>query len=68
MLLIVACGMLSHSWLCAVAGYWQEVEHAVVHIDPEHPKHAQRVTCLVSMQVMKELGHFQHLGIVYRSL
>ena len=51
-----------------VAGYWQEVEHAVVHVDPEHTKHAQLVTYLVSMQTMKELGYFQLPGIVYRSL
>ena len=55
-------------WLCKVAGYWRKLEHAVVHIDPEHPKHAQWVTCLVSMQAMEELGHFQLPGIVYRSL
>ena len=42
-----------------VAGYWQALEHIVVHIDPEHPKHAQWVTYLVSMQAMEELGHFQ---------
>jgi hypothetical protein len=51
-----------------IAGYWQELEHAVVHIDPEHPKHAQWVTCLVSMQAMEKLGHFQLPGIVYSSL
>ena len=38
---------------------WWELEHAVVHIDPKHPKHAQWVTCLVSMQAMEELGHVQ---------
>ena len=54
--------------LCEVPGYWRELEHAVIHVDPEHPKQAQRVTCLVSRQAMKELGHFQLLGIVYRSL
>ena len=68
-LLIVACGMLSHSFsMCEVGGYWQELEHAVVHVDPEHPTHAQWVTCLLSMQAMEELGRFQLLGIVYRSL
>ena len=41
------------------------VEHTV---DSEHPKHAQWVTCLVSMQAMEEMEHFQHPGIVYRSL
>ncbi len=34
----------------------------------QHPKHAQWVTCLVSMLVMQELGCFQLPGIVYRSL
>jgi hypothetical protein len=46
----------------------EELGHAVIHIDPEHPKHAQWVTCLVLMQVMEELGHFQLPDIVYRSL
>jgi uncharacterized lipoprotein YddW (UPF0748 family) len=55
------------AWLCEVAGYWQELEHAVVHIDPVHPKSAQWVTYLVSMQALEELGHFQLLGIVYRT-
>jgi hypothetical protein len=66
-LLIVECST-PLQWLCQVAGYWRELEHAVVHIVPEHPKHAQWVTCLVNMQAMEELGHFQHPGIVYRSL
>jgi hypothetical protein len=51
-----------------MAGYWLELEHAVIHVDPEHPKHAQWVTCLVSMQNMEELGHFQLPAIVDRSL
>ena len=55
-------------WLCEVAGYWWELEHAVVHFNPKHPKHAQWVTCLVNMQAMEKLGHFQLPGIVYRSL
>ena len=54
-------------WLCKVAGYWWELEHAVVHIDPEHPKHDQWVTCLVCVQAMEERGHFQLPGIVYKS-
>ncbi len=54
--------------LCEVAGYWQELEHAVVYADPEPPKHAQWVTCPVSMLAMQELGCFQLLGIVDRSL
>ncbi len=42
--------MLVHSSSMAGqgAGYWQELEHAAVYIDPEHPKHAQWVTCPVS--------------------
>ena len=46
----------------------EELEHAVLYVDPEHPKHAQWVTCLVSMQVVEELGHFQLPGIMFRSL
>jgi hypothetical protein len=45
--------------LLKIPGYWQELEHAVIHVNPEHPKHAQWVTCRVSMQAMEELGHFQ---------
>ena len=41
---------------------------AAVHVDPEYPKHAQWVTCLVSMQAMEELRHFPLPGIVYRFL
>ena len=44
------------------------MEHAVVHVDPLHPKRAQWVTCLVSMQAMEELENVQLPGIVYRSL
>jgi hypothetical protein len=40
--------------LLDIGGNWK----AVIHVDPEHPKHAQWVTCLVSMQAMEELGHF----------
>ncbi len=50
LMLIVACVMLVHSSSMAVAGYWQELECAVVYADPEHPKHAQRVTCPVVMR------------------
>ncbi len=49
-------------WLCEVAGYWKEPEQAVVYADPEHPKHAQWVTCPVSMLAMQELGCFQLPG------
>jgi hypothetical protein len=67
-LLIVDCSPTPLQWLCEVAGYWRELEHAVIYDDPEHPKHAQLVTCLMSMQAIEELGHFQLPGIVYRSL
>ena len=50
-----------------MAGYWRELEDAFVHVDPEHPEHAQWVTCLVSIHAMEELGHFQLLRIVYRA-
>ncbi len=43
------CWSTPLQWLCEVAGYWQELEHAVVYADPEHRKHAQWVTCPVSM-------------------
>ncbi len=69
-LLIVACGMLVHSSSMAVRGCWilAGTEHAVVYADSEHPKHAQWVTCPVSMLAMQELGCFQLPGIKYRSL
>jgi hypothetical protein len=57
--------MLSHS---SPMAYWRELEQAVVHVDPEPPKHLQLVTCLVSIQAMEELGHFQLPGIECRSL
>ena len=56
----VDCGMLSHASSMAVrsSGYLWELEHAIVNIDPEHPK-----TCsigdMVTMQTMEELGYFQ---------
>ncbi len=65
---MVGCWSTPLQWLCEVAGYWQELEHAVIYADPEHPKHAQWVTCPVSMLAMQELGCFQLPGIVYRSL
>ena len=60
-LLIVACGIVSHSSSIAMQSccFWWKLEHVVIHVDPEHPKHAQWVTCLVSMQTMEEQGHFQ---------
>ena len=53
----------SLQWLCEVAGYRRELEQSVIHVDPEHPKRAQRVTCLVSMQAMKnwDIFSFQEL-------
>ena len=52
--MIVACGMLSYS----------ELGQAVIHVNPEHPKYAQWVTGLVSVQAMEELGNFQLPGII----
>ena len=43
----VECCPTPLQWLCVVVEYWRELEHAVIHIDPELPKHAQWVTCLV---------------------
>ncbi|XP_070408551.1 uncharacterized protein [Nothobranchius furzeri] len=67
---IVACGMWSTplQWLCEVDRYYWELVHAVVYAGQAHPKHAQQVTCSVSMLAMQELGHFQLPRIVYRSL
>jgi hypothetical protein len=42
--------------LLDIGGNWNTL---FLHGDPEHPKHAQSVTCLVSMQDMEEMGHFQ---------
>jgi hypothetical protein len=66
-LLIVECCPTPLQWLCEIAGYWRELEHAVIHVNPEHSKHVKWVTFLVSLQSMEELGHFQLPGIVYRS-
>jgi hypothetical protein len=65
--LAVDCEMLSHSSSMAVRSCWILAETGT-HVDTEHPKCAQWVTCLVSMQAMEELGHFQLLGIGHRSL
>ncbi len=46
------CWSTPLQWLCEVARYCQELEHAVVYADPNHPKHAQWVTCPVSMLAM----------------
>lgn len=58
--------VISPEWLCKVTGYWQELKP--VQIDAEHCNHAQWVTCLPSVQVMKELRCFWRLRIVLRSL
>jgi hypothetical protein len=49
--------------LCEVPIYWRELEQAVVHVDPDHPKQAQWVTCLVSMQAWNnwDICSFQEL-------
>ncbi len=57
-----------HSLITDASNNGRELKHAVVHADPEHPKHAQWVTCLVSMRAMQELGCFQLPGSVCRSL
>ena len=44
---------------------WNKLSYTTIQIIP---KQAHWVTCLVSIQDMEELGHFQLLGIVYRSL
>ncbi len=62
------CWSTPLQWLCEVAGYRQELEHTVVYADPEYPKHAQWVTCPVSMLTMQELECFQLPRIVYRSM
>ena len=60
---VVECCPTPLQWLYEViGGNWNILS------DPEHPKHAQWVTCLVNMQAMEELGQFQLPGIVYRSL
>ncbi len=64
----VVCCSTPLQWLCEVAGYWQELEHGVEYTNPEHPKHAQWVTCPVSMLAMHEPRCFQLPGIVYCSL
>lgn len=38
----------------------------MVHTDPEHQKHAQLVTCMVSMQTVHKHGCFQLSGSVFR--
>ena len=65
----IDCGLwnvvpLFFNGCCEVAGYWQELEHVVMQVDPEHPKHAQWVTCLVSMPAMEELGHSRNCCIL----
>lgn len=40
--------------LCESVWYWQELEHAAGHIDPEHCKHATWVTCPLSTKARQE--------------
>lgn len=49
--IIVACSMLGHSFLfsMAVQSCWILAE-TLVHVDPENPKHAEWVMCLVAAQ------------------
>jgi hypothetical protein len=67
-MLIIACGMLSHSSSMALRSCWI-LGGTGTRVDPEHlnmlmSKH----TCLVCIQAIVELGHFQLPRIVYRSL
>ncbi len=59
---VVDCGLCNVGPLlfngCVKFWILQEQEHAVVYADPEHTKHAQWVTCTVSMLAMQELGFF----------
>lgn len=64
----VECWYTPLQWLCQPAGYWQELKAAIVYTDPEHPRYAQWLTCLVSMLAMQELDCFQLPRIVYKSL
>ncbi len=45
-------------YVSIVAGYCQELEHAVVYANPEHPKHAQWVTCPVMKAGQARTGMF----------
>ena len=66
-LLIVACGMLYHSSSMAVWSCWNTGTGTCCRTRRSRAsKHAQWVRCLVSVQAMEELGHFQLPGIVYR--
>ena len=51
--------------LLDIGGNWNTLSYTLIQ---SITKHAQWATCLVSMQAMEELGHFQLPGIVYRSL
>jgi hypothetical protein len=56
--------MLFHSSSMAVRSYWI-LEHAVVHVDLDHPKHAQWMTCLWEWRPWKnkDIFSFQELCI-----
>ena len=60
----VECCPTALQWLCDVVGYWRQLEHTVLHVDPGHLKHARWVIVLLSMQAMEELGYFQLPGVV----
>lgn len=63
----VECWSTPLQWLCKVARYWQELEHAVIYADPERHKHAQWVTSSESAGHTRT-GTFQLPGIVCISL
>ena len=69
-LFIVACGMLSHFSSMAVRSCWilAGTGKRCLTRQLRASQTCSVVTCLVNMQTMEELGHFQLLGIVYRSL
>lgn len=62
----VQCWSSPLQWMCEIAAYWQERENTNIHVDPEHSKQAQWVTC-VSIQAIQELGCFQLPGMVFTS-
>lgn len=63
--LIVTGGMLVHSSL--MTDYCEELELTCINADPEHPNHADWVTCLVWMLAISKLRCFFLPEIVHRS-
>lgn len=63
----VECWSTPLQWWSEVAS-WQELKHAMVYADPEHIKHVQWVTSLVSLLAMYKQEGFRLSEIVYRYL